>query len=88
MSCVGFLYESWREALQAAGGLTDVVEAEKEEEEDDEEDDDAQEELDAQKFADRLAGQLESFCVEPLDDLLEEEEASSSAAAAQLRQWQ
>ena len=83
--CVGDLYECWREALQAIGGLTDFAEAEEEEEEEDEEDDDAQEELDAQEFADRLARQLESFCVQPRDDLLEEEEASSAAAAAQ---WQ
>ena len=74
MRCVGLLYEAWREALQAIGALTDVVGAEKEKEE--EEDDDAED------FAERLARQLESFCVEPLDDLLEEEEASAAAAAA------
>ena len=76
--CVGLLYEAWREALQAIGALTDVVEAEKEKEE--EEDEDAEEELDAQEFAERLARQLESFCVEPLDNLLQEEEASAAAA--------
>ena len=73
--CVGLLYEAWREALQAIGALTDVVEAEKEKEE--EEDDDAED------FAERLARQLESFCVEPLDDLLEEEASAAAAAARQ-----
>ena len=83
--CVGLLYEAWREALQAIGALTDVVEAENEEEEDD----DAQEELDAQEFAERPASQLESFCVEPVDDLLGEEEASAAAEeAARQSLWQ
>ena len=84
--CVVLLYEAWREAPQAIGALTDVTEEEKEKE--DEEDNDAQEELDAQDFAERLARQLESFCVEPLDDLLEKEEGGASAAAVATRQCQ
>ena len=69
--CVGLLYDAWREALTLIGALTDVVEVEKEEEEDDE---DAQEELDELEFAELLARQLESFCVEELTNYLEEEE--------------
>ena len=79
--CVGLLYEAWREALQAIGALTDVTEEDKEKEEEEEDDD-------AEDFAERLARQLESFCVEPLDDLLEKEEGGASAAAVATRQCQ
>ena len=76
----------WRETLQAIGALTDVVEAEKEEkEEEEEENEDAQEEVDAQGrgFAQRMARQLESFCVEPLEDRLGELELLERAAKLQ-----
>ena len=89
--CVGLLYEAWREALQAIGALThDGVWGSPEvENEEEEEDGGAEEELDAQEFAEQLARQLESWSLETLGLLLEqEEEGEASNSQTRPEEWQ